>query len=122
MDLRPLFIYHLPTSRLVSREQIIEQILRQHSHLTLHAVVEEQSRGNRRSVKASSPPPLARMKRSILYLHLLLVKTRNLEKARVQAMEALCRIQLILDVQDLAAAYASAKLGRLLGMINPRVC
>lgn len=61
-----------PTVKLRARKQIPKQILAQHAHFTLQAVVEQQTRRDRWPVEPSSPPPLSRVHRvnSIVRLHL----------------------------------------------------
>jgi hypothetical protein len=57
------------TSYSRSREQVVEEIFRQYPNFTLHAVVQQQSRRDRRPVQTPSPPPLARMDDAVLRVH-----------------------------------------------------
>jgi hypothetical protein len=67
MPTTSLFLRTTTTPR--SWKQVVEQILRQYSNLTLYAVVQQQARRDRRPVQTPSPPPLARMDNAILRVH-----------------------------------------------------
>lgn len=69
-------------------EQIVEEVVGEDAHFTLHAIVQQQSRRYGWLVDTSSPAPLARVDDAILHLHVL-----SRIRSRVQSTAGCCCTQ-----------------------------